>query len=165
MSRLGAILITSALAALLAAAPASARSYRAGALEIADPWTRPAPAGAMAVGYMVIRNAGKAPVTLVSARSPLARKVTLHQTTVAGWVARMAALPRGLAVAAGGAVALAPGGYHLMLEGLAKPLAVGGAAPLTLVFSNGQTVQVDLAVQTQPSAPAASMAGMDHSRH
>jgi periplasmic copper chaperone A len=154
-------------ASLFAASPALAHSYRMGAVEIDHPWTRPAPAGATGGGFLVIRNGGSTPVTLVSARTPAARSVSLHQTTVTGGIARMSALPRGLTVAAGATTALAPGGYHLMLEGLTGPLIAGGRAPLTLVFSNGQTVQVELDIQIRPpaAAPAAKGAAAEHAGH
>ena len=151
---------------LIAALPAAARSYRAGVLEITDPWTRPAPAGAMGVGYMAISNSSNAAVALVSAKTPAAKTVSLHQTTVTGGVARMAAVPDGIVIPARGKTAFAPGGYHLMLEGLVRPLAMGARTPLTLTYSNGRTVQVELTVQTQPAAPAmGAMPGMDRSGH
>ena len=147
--------------ALLAASPVLAKSYKTGEVEVADAWTRPAAAGGMAVGYFTLTNHGKAPVTLVSASSPAARAVTLHQTSIINGVASMIPLPKGLAAAPGKSVTVGPGGYHLMLEGLAKPLAAGGNAPLTLTFSNGHKLMVDLAVQTQAPAMGA-MAGMNH---
>jgi copper(I)-binding protein len=148
---------------LLAATPAGARSYRAGLVEVVDPWTRPAAAAAMGVGYLGLVNHGTVPVTLLSAQSPAARTVSLHQTRVTDGVARMAPMPGGLTIPAGGTIALSPGGYHLMLEGLSKPLTAGATAPLTLRFSNGARAAVDLVVQVQP--PAAAAPGMEHAHH
>lgn len=152
----------------LAVQPAAARSYRAGALEVTDPWTRPAPAGAVGVGYMAIANTGKAAVRLVAASTPAAKAVSLHRSSVVNGVARMSTVAGGIAIPAGGSAVLGPGGYHMMLEGLAKPLGLGERAPLTLKFSNGQQVQVELAVQLQAGGPGPTgmdaMSGMDH-RH
>lgn len=159
-----------ALALLAVALPAAARSYRLGAVEIADPWTRPAAAGQTGVGYMAIRNTGKTPIVLTGAQSPLAAKVTVHRTSMAGGVMRMALVSNGLTAPPGGTIALAPAGYHLMLEGLTKPLALGERAPVTLLFADGKKVQIELSVQTAAgaapagSAPAAmgAMPGMNH---
>ena len=153
--------------AMIAASPAVARTVRAGSVVIADPWTRPAPVGAMAVGYMGLMNAGTTPVVLVSATSPAARAVSLHQTTITDGVARMAALPNGVQIPPGGQASFAPGGYHLMLEGLVKPLALGTSVPLTLQFSNGLKVRIGLNVQLQPgvAAAAGTMNAVLHSNH
>lgn len=155
------------LAIVATALPAAARSYRLGAVEVVDPWTRPAAAGMNGVGYMAIKNTGKTPVVLRSATSPLAPKVTIHQTSMAGGVMRMAPVSGGLTVPPGGTVNLAPAGYHLMLEGLAKPLALGARAPVTLTFADGKKVQIELSVQTSAGAAPAggamgSMPGMNH---
>lgn len=159
-----------AVAALAGATqPALARSYRTGAIEVTDPWTRPAPAGAVGVGYMSLANTGKTAVSLVSATTPAAKTITLHKSSVVGGVARMSAVAGGISIPPGGSAVLGPGGYHMMLEGLAKPLSAGERAPMTLKFSNGQSVQVELAVQLQPGAAAGGgmesmpgMAGMTH---
>lgn len=154
-----------ACAALSAAAlPAEARVYRAGAVEIVDPWTRPAAAGQTGVGYMVIKNAGKTPIVLTGAQTPLAPKVSLHQTSMTNGVMRMAPVAGGLTIAPGASAALAPAGHHLMMEGLAKPLALGQTAPLTLLFADGRKVAVDLSVQTG-AAPAGGMGHMSGMKH
>lgn len=148
-----------ACAVLSVALPAAARAYRAGPVEVVDPWTRPAAAGQTGVGYMAIRNTGKTPIVLTGAQTPLAPKVSLHQTSMANGVMRMAPVAGGLTIAPGASAALAPAGYHFMLEGLAKPLTAGQAAPLTLLFADGRKVRVELSVQ---STPAGGMAGMRH---
>ncbi len=158
MTRLRVLIAT---AALFAATTAAAHEYRLGAVEVDHPWSRPAAAGMTGVGYMAIRNTGKTPVVLTGATTPLAARVTVHQTSMAGGVMRMAPLKAGLTVAPGAAVALAPAGYHLMLEGLKKPLVLGQHAPLTLTFADGKTLKVELAVETGAGG-GASMAGMTH---
>lgn len=58
----------------------------------------------------------------------------------------MRPVPGGLAVPSGQALVLSPGGYHLMLTGLAKPLEAGQSFPLVLSFqrSGDQTVTVEV---------------------
>jgi len=58
----------------LTGSPAFARSYHLRDIEVVDPWSRPAPAGATAVGYMVLTNHGKRPVSLLSANTTAARR-------------------------------------------------------------------------------------------
>jgi copper(I)-binding protein len=50
-------------------------------------------------------------------------------------------------VPARGAVTLRPGGLHLMLIGLTRPLAAGETVPVTLRFERAGEVQATLAVQ------------------
>ena len=153
-----------AASALLAATTAAAHGYRLGPVQVDHPWSRPAASGMTGAGYMIIKNTGKTPVVLTGATTPLAAKVTMHQTSMTGGVMRMAPLKTGLTVAPGASVALAPGGYHLMLEGLKKPLTLGQHAPLTLTFADGKTLKIELGVETGAAeAPAKrSMAGMNH---
>ena len=69
---------------------------------------------------------------LVEVRSPAAKSVEMHTMSMQGDVMRMRQID-GLVLPAGGAVDLSPGGYHLMLVGLVRPLKEGDSVPLTLV--------------------------------
>lgn len=70
---------------LAAAAPAAARESGVRALH---PWSRPAAAGTNGVGYLTLVNPGRADA-LVGVDSPLAQKVEMHATSMAGGVMRM----------------------------------------------------------------------------
>jgi copper(I)-binding protein len=50
-------------------------------------------------------------------------------------------------VPAGGTVALAPHGAHIMLVGLKAPLKAGQTFPLTLTFEKSGTVTVEVTVE------------------
>ncbi len=165
MSRLR--LPSAALAVALAALalPASAAPYRQGPVEVVDPWSRPAAVGMNGVGYMVIKNNGKTPLVLTGASTPLAAKVSLHQSSMASGVMRMSLVAGGLTIAPGATARLAPAGYHMMLEKLTKPLALGQRAPLTLTFADGRKMQVELSVQTGPSAAGGAMGAMSGMHH
>ena len=151
----------------LTGSPTFARSYHLRNIEVVDPWTRPAPAGATAVGYMVLTNQGKGPVSLLSANTTAAKAISLHQTTVAAGIATMATLPKGIVIPSGGSVSLSPGGYHMMLEKTVGPLSPGGSVPVTLVFSGGKNLRIDLEVRTGTgvASPADAMAGMSRMNH
>jgi len=114
------------LALLLAAATSLAHAQ----VKVEDAWIRSTvPGQRVAAAYMVIRSAAAA--TLVGASSPVAKLLEVHETRMEGNIARMGAVPR-LALPAGKRVELKPGGYHLMLIDLAKPLAKGDKVVLSL---------------------------------
>jgi copper(I)-binding protein len=144
--------------------PAWAKDSRVAGVEVRRPWTRPAAAGMNGVGYFTLANVGSKPVRLIAVESPAARSITLHQTTQAGGVSSMRPVTGGVVVAPGGKVEFSPGGYHLMLMGLAKAQAVGGKVPLTLVFEGGRRMTIALSVEAGPPKTGAAdpMAGMHH---
>lgn len=147
MSRLFAIALT---AAALVAPAAHAGDYKLGALTIRQPWSRPAQAGMNGVGFFTLVNAGQTPVTLKGVESPAAAKVEIHQSAMANGVMTMRRQDAGVVIPAGGQVAFAPGGYHLMLLSLKAAQSVGQKVPVTLVFDNGRRAQVELTVQMSP---------------
>ena len=146
-----AVLIGAALA--VAAAAHAAPAYRQGTLEIDKPWSRPAAAGMTGAGFMTVTNRGKAADALVSVESPAARKVEMHRSSMAGGVMKMQRQDR-VALPPGATVTFAPGGHHLMLIGLARPLKSGDRAPATLTFASGAKIKVEFVVGAG-AAPAA----------
>ena len=96
----------------------------------------------MTGAFMTLRNTGSSDVRLVRAASPVAHKVELHEMAMDGGTAHMHRLRTGVRVKAGETVALKPGGYHVMLMGLTKPLAAGDEVTLTLTFSDGTSTTV-----------------------
>ncbi|MBO9543873.1 copper chaperone PCu(A)C [Caulobacter sp.] len=159
MSRLFAIALTAILAASTAA---QAGDYKLGQLTIRQAWSRPAQAGMNGVGFFTVVNAGKTPVTLKSVETPAAGKAEIHQSSTKGGVMSMRRQDNGVVIPAGGQVAFAPGGYHLMLIGLKTAQAQGQKVPVTLVFDNGRKAQVELAVQLAPPSGQAAPAGEHH---
>ena len=118
-------------------------------------WSRPAAAGTTGAGFMTLANPGPKADALVSVASPLAREVQVHQSMMHGGVATMHAAPN-VPVPAGGAVAFAPGGYHLMFLGLTKALNLGDKVPATLTFASGAKVKASFVVGLTPPAAAAA---------
>jgi copper(I)-binding protein len=141
------ILAALALAATVVAAPAAARDYTAGGLTIGQPWSRTTPPGApTAAGFLTLLNRGPDD-RLIGGRTPVAAEVQIHEMTTAGGVMRMRPLAQGLALPRGGSATLAPGGLHIMLIGLKRPLAAGERVPLTLRFQKAGEVAVELEVR------------------
>ncbi|HEY8003861.1 MAG TPA: copper chaperone PCu(A)C [Phenylobacterium sp.] len=143
--------------ALALALPLSAAA--AAKVEVLQPWSRPAAAGTNGVGYMVLANHGRAADTLEKVESPLAARVEMHSSSMAGGVMSMKKVDK-VAVPAGGETTFGPGAYHLMLIGLTKALKPGDAAPATLTFASGAKVTTAFKVSSGMGPPA--MAGMRH---
>lgn len=115
-------------------------------VSVERPWSRATPPGAkIGVGFLHLRNAGAAPVRVVGASSPVARRVEMHVTTREGDVMRMRQV-ESFEIPAGGTFELEPGGAHLMLVDLRRPLAKGERVPLTLELEKGGALQVELRV-------------------
>jgi copper(I)-binding protein len=144
------------LAGLLVAAPAFAQTP---SIAVTDAWAR-ATAASQKVGgsFLTLKDTGAADA-LVSASSPVADKVELHETVAgANGVMSMRPVPR-LKLEAGETLQLKPGGYHLMMMGLKHKLDVGSTFPLTLTFEKAPPVTVTVTVA---KAGAAGPATMDH---
>ncbi len=161
------ISFAAAAAVIALSATAQAADYRAGGLEITQTWSRPAAAGTNGAGFMTVTNKGKAADTLKTVETPAARKVEIHQTSMAGGVMSMKRLDAGLPIGPGQSVTFAPGGYHLMLIGLAKASKAGDNIPATLVFASGARIGIEFPVGAGPAAAPMSMpmGDMDHMRH
>jgi copper(I)-binding protein len=153
-----------ALLASLFAAPVQAQEAKAGDLVISQAWSRATPGGAkIAGGYLTIDNKGSAPDRLVSVAGDVAGKVEIHEMAMNNGVMTMRPLDKGLPIEPGKTVKLAPGGYHLMLMDLKKPLKQGDKVPVTLKFEKAG--EVKLALDVQGVGAQAPAAGGDHSGH
>ena len=128
---------------LVAVCPAA----RAGppSLTVTDAWVRAIP-GAPAAAYMTLHNGGSRPVRIIGVRSALAGMAMIHETRIVNGVSTMRARDV-LEIAPGATVRLAPEGLHVMLDGLAHPLAVGADVPLELELAGGGRVAVSARVR------------------
>ena len=138
---------------------AMAQDFAVGTLKIDHPWSRALPPNAPAgAAYLVIHNNGTEPDALVSASTPIAAKAELHTHVMIGEVMKMQQV-ESVEIPAGGESKFAPGGNHVMLFGLKKPLVAGQSFPLTLVFETAGAV--DIEVNIQQDAPTAD----EHMNH
>ena len=154
-----------ALAAVAFAAPATqhavAAEFKAGDISIEAPWSRATPGGAkVAAGYVTIKNSGAAPDRLMSATADIAEKTEIHEMSMTDGMMKMREVSGGVAVPAGGSIALAPMGYHLMFLGLKKPLKEGDTFAGTLTFEKAGTAAVTFEVKGVGAA--APDAGAEH---
>ena len=101
---------------------------------VTDAWVRGTVAGQMSTGAFM-RLTSPADITLVGVASAAAKVVEIHEMKLEGGMMKMSAVTR-LPLAAGKVVELKPGGYHVMLMGLAQPLKEGDTVPLSLTFED-----------------------------
>ena len=151
---------TPALFAALAVALLTTASL-AQTVEVKRAWARATVQGQKASGaYMQL--IAKDQTQLVSMSSPLVGVAEVHQMKMDGDVMKMRAVQGGLELPAGKSVELKPGGYHVMLMDLKKPLLTGTILPLTLVFkdSKGVEFKTELKIPVRSTAPASGH--MDH---
>ena len=118
---------------------------QSGNVQITDAWARATPGGAQtAAAYVSIESTNGDKLTAVS--TPAAQKAEIHLMTMDNGVMKMRQVD-GVDLPPGQQVTLKPGGYHIMLTGLAKPLAAGQSFPLTLDFANAGAKQVTVTVE------------------
>lgn len=144
---------------------AHAHEERAGDLVIAHPHASPTPGGVKnGAVHMVITNNGAEADALISASSPAAAVVEIHDhETGEDGVMRMRKIDR-VDVPAGASVEFAPGGLHIMLIGLTAPLTLEEIFPVTLVFEKAGEVTINVYV-TEDQPPAEPGGHTGHSGH
>jgi copper(I)-binding protein len=131
---------------------------------VKDAWVRGTVAQQMATGAffsITSANGGK----LLSAASPAAGVVEIHEMVMDGSTMKMRAVPA-IDLPAGKAVELKPGGYHVMLMDLKAPLAAGQSVDVTLVVEGKdgkkETIAVKAPVRALGATPAGDMAKHKH---
>ncbi|OZC04741.1 hypothetical protein BSZ36_13895 [Rubricoccus marinus] len=130
------------------ATPEASGAVASGSVSVSDPFVTATPAGGTGGVFMTLTG-GAMPDTLVDARSTIAERVEVHETYDAGDGLRgMRLVESGIPVGVGETVRLAPGGYHVMLLGLADELAVGDTLEMEAVFARAGAVQVRVPVVT-----------------
>jgi periplasmic copper chaperone A len=150
--------------AIICAGSASAQQTKAGDLVLDNAWSRATPGGAkVGGGYLTVDNKGSAADKLIGGSSPAAGKVEVHEMAMNNGVMTMRPLKDGLSIPAGKSVALAPGGYHLMLMDLKAPLKKGDKIPVTLKFEKAGDVNVTLDVR-DIGATGGTSGQMDHAK-
>ncbi len=152
--------LPAALTAAMIAAPAWAQ------VVVTAPWVRGTVQGQTATGAFMQLKSGEG-AALVGAESPVAGTVEIHEMAMEGNVMKMRAIPK-LDLPAGRAVDLKPGGYHVMLMDLKRPLKKGETVPIKLKFQGKdgkpQEVEVKAEVRDLTTAPkdAGHGGGMKH---
>lgn len=141
---------------------ASSAAARAGdAVSIENAWVRPTAAG-QDVGAAYMTLSSKQDVTLIRLASDATSSVEIHSMSMQNGVMKMRMLEN-LAIKAGKAYKLEPGGFHLMLFDLKKPLTVGQYVNFELTFRRGNT-EFKQAIKAPIKTPA-DTEDHDHGHH
>ncbi len=135
------------LALFLFAAACGEPAPQAAGIVVTGGWATPTPGGVdVSAGYVTITNSGAEDDRLLSASSPRAARVELHEMRMDGELMIMrgvAALP----IAGGETVSLASGGMHLMFFGVSQPFTEGQDVALQLTFERAGVIDVNLPVR------------------
>ena len=129
-----------------------AHSHKLKGFEIVHPWcfaTIDSGAKTAAV-FMLIKNRGKHPDHLIGATSPSAQKIELREPTAASSEDTQAVA--GVALKGRQEVALKRTGPHLVLSGLAAPLAPYDSFPMTLIFKRAGEIEIEVMVEEATKA-------------
>ncbi len=143
MSRVAAGTVGAAL--LLFSFAAQAAETKVGDIAIVDAWARATPARAGGV-FLTLRNDGASADRLTGVSTPVAPMSAVHETRQQNGVMEMRPVDA-LDLPPHKTVMLKPGGYHVMLMGLAQPLKQGETFPLTLTFAHAGTATVTVTVK------------------
>lgn len=132
---------------------------------VSEAWVRATVPQQKATGaFMRLTSDGNA--RLVSAASPVAGVVEIHEMIMEGNVMKMSAIP-GLDLPAGKTVELKPGGYHVMLMDLKQQVKDGDEVPVSIVVetANGARETIEIKASARPLNAAAGGMPMQHGKH
>jgi periplasmic copper chaperone A len=107
-------------------------------LHFSDGWVRVSEysdhVDGMTGAFATIENHTDHDVTLVGGSAEIANMVEVHEVVMIDKEMKMQAKDGGIVIKAGESVTLEPGGLHVMLMGLKKPILEGDEVTLTLDF-------------------------------
>ena len=112
-----------------------------------DQWATSAEMG-MAAVFGTFTNDSQREAVIVSGESPAAATVEVHEVAPdANGTKTMRPKQGGIVVAANSTKELAPGGDHLMLMDLTRPLTPGAEVAMTVTFADGSTLPITAQVR------------------
>lgn len=97
--------------------------------------------------YMTLTNNNDSALTLVGATSDVSDRIEIHEHVMTDSMMRMVKRDQ-LVIDANSQVQLQPYGYHLMIFNLATPLVASEKVKITLLFSQGDSQQIELPIQS-----------------
>lgn len=127
---------------------------------VVDAWTRVSMPG-QRVGGVYMKIQANQNARLVGVASTAVPKIEVHEMKMDGSVMRMREV-QAIYLPKGELVSLEPGGLHIMLKDLKKPIAEGEVIPITLfVEADGKLEKLDVMVR----ARSAGSANHSHEHH
>lgn len=129
---------------------AAPSAWSEGEISVKDPWVRRNPPGtSVTAAYMVIDNSAAATDELLEVGCSCSASASIHVTEMKEGSMAMKKVAS-IEVPPGGSVALSPGSYHVMLEGLSGDM--GESVVLELRFRSGKEILVAAPVLSPPAA-------------
>lgn len=120
----------------------------AATVEVKDAYVRLMPPTQKVTGaFMTLVNTSDSVRAAVSAKSSVSEVSELHNHINNNGVMQMRQVDK-IEVPAGGSTELKPGGYHVMLINLTKPLQLGQMVDITLNFDDGSSTEFQAEVKT-----------------
>ncbi|MBQ1025237.1 copper chaperone PCu(A)C [Micromonospora sp. C95] len=119
------------------ATASSAATVEAGVLGVRDPWVKAADEG-MTAAFATLVNDSDTDVTITGAATDVS-PMELHEMAMTDGKMVMRAKQDGVVIKAKSEYKLEPGGDHLMLMDLAKPVRAGDELSFTLTFADGRS--------------------------
>lgn len=152
-----------AATAFAATTLAHAQHFSAGDIHVFDAYARPTvshqPTGGAYVG---LENKGETLDHLISASSPVAKRVEIHTMSMDGNVMKMKEVGK-IELKPGTEIVMKPGdGYHFMLVGLNQRLKAGETFPMTLEFEMAGKVEVTVQVGNKQGKTSEHHHGHSH---
>ncbi|NPA54373.1 MAG: copper chaperone PCu(A)C [Aquificae bacterium] len=103
-------------------------------IEIRDPWIRAVPPNSKNTAlFMIIENKGNKEDELISVKTDIAKMSMIHETVNENGIMKMKHIET-LKIPPKSKIELKPGGLHIMLMGLKRPLKVGEKVKVKLLF-------------------------------
>lgn len=150
--------------ALTASLPAFAAGTAADNVTVGDPYVRLVPPGQNVTGaFVVFKNGDDADHKVVKAASPASKVAELHTHVNEGGMMKMRQV-KDIEIKAKGETSLQPGGLHIMLIDLKKPLKEGENVAITVTFEDGSSKKFDAQVR-KPQAMMQMQHDQEHMHH
>lgn len=155
-----ALVATFALSGCASSTPAaettqSSSDQKMAAVAIENGWVRVSEysdhTGGMTGVFAKITNNTDADVTLIGGSSDIAPMVEVHEVVMSDGAMKMQKKEGGIVIPAHGSVTLEPGGLHVMLMNLAKPILDGDMITVTLDFDGADSQTLTLPAKTSES--------------
>jgi copper(I)-binding protein len=117
-------------------------------IQVQDHWVR-ASTGSNTAAYMKLVNISNKDISLTGVYSPVSASGELHEVVDMGQGMQMQEISA-IRIPSNGEIVLMPGKTHVMLMNIKDgPLTEGKTVPLTLVFSDGEELQLMAPVKAQ----------------
>jgi len=117
-------------------------------IEIREPWVREVPpVSKMSALFMKIVNRGDTDDRLIGVRTPVSQYAEIHRMIMEQGMMKMRKMDY-LEVPAGKEVQLKPGGIHIMLIDLKKPLKKGQKIEVEMIFEKSGKITLKVPVRS-----------------